>query len=326
MAVLKLECPATNKDRGVRVADLRENVAGWIYSEPLKRLIDIFGGTAPTGLGFYDYITWVNEFAEIWNYRGRQNGSKERWAVEDDEIVMKNSEAILQIAEELGLMGVEEPTEVPDYVLPLGGARLTNYARPQLARKVLDAQNNSPAQIVALTGKRPINEIEREYLADYAPDAVTEYDAMCGGIEKAFGLEGSGYLETSYYTSNINMQWSIRNYEKKYSESDVVVLAAPSTDEGRRANSYDTFKFFLEKFHVAEGQKVLLVTSGIYVPFQLMKFIPIALERNIYVDCVGLNNAKAGVAFSKPSNYCQEIKAAINAIKVLADLYWREER
>ena len=81
--------------------------------------------------------------------------------------------------------------------------------------------------------------------------------------------------------------------------------------------------FFLEKFNITEGNKILLVTSGIYAPFQLLKFMPIALEKNIYVDCVGLNNKRPGSAFNKPANYCQEIKATINAIKMLTDLYWQ---
>ena len=59
------------------------------------------------------------------------------------------------------------------------------------------------------------------------------------------------------------------------------------------------------------------------MPFQLARFLPIAIEKNIFVDCVGLSNAQGGVAFSKAANYCQEIKATINAIKVLADLYWK---
>lgn len=79
----------------------------------------------------------------------------------------------------------------------------------------------------------------------------------------------------------------------------------------------------MRKFSVVEGNRILLVTSDIYAPVQLLKFIPIALERNIYVDCVGVNGNMMGNSFNKPSNYCQEIKATINVIKAVADLYWK---
>ncbi len=320
---LKIECPAINKDVDSRKRDLKESIKDWIYSNALVKLIEVFGGNIPKNMEFYEYVSYINDFAEIWDYRKNQNVSGERWTVKDNDMVLKNVDIILHSAEKLGLMGLEEPTVIPDYILPLGGARLTNYTRPQLAKSIIDANSDMNIQVVALTGKRPINEIELEYLADYAPNASTEYDAMCGGIEKVFGLEMEDYVETNFVTSNLNMQWSIRNYDKKYINSNIVVLAAPSTDESRRSNSYDTFKFFLERFNIIEGNKVLLVTSGIYAPFQLLKFMPIALEKNIYVDCVGLNNKRPGSAFNKPANYCQEIKSTINAIKMLTDLYWQ---
>ena len=67
-----------------------------------------------------------------------------------------------------------------------------------------------------------------------------------------------------------------------------------------------------------------MVTSCIYVPFQLLRFMDLAIEKGFYVDCVGmLNDDKKGTAFSHISNYCQETKAAINAIKTLADKWLR---
>ena len=46
----------------------------------------------------------------------------------------------------------------------------------------------------------------------------------------------------------------------------------------------------------------------------------LAIEKGFYVDCVGMpNDNKKGTAFSQITNYCQETKAAINAIKSLSD-------
>ena len=66
---------------------------------------------------------------------------------------------------------------------------------------------------------------------------------------------------------------------------------------------------------------MLLVTSCIYVPFQFLKFMSIALDKDLYIDCVGVSSSQPGVQFSKTSNYLQETKATIDAMKMLADKY-----
>ena len=40
-----------------------------------------------------------------------------------------------------------------------------------------------------------------------------------------------------------------------------------------------TFEFFMKKFRVHEKAKILLITSCIYVPFQLMKFMELAIKK-----------------------------------------------
>ena len=206
----------------------------------------------------------------------------------------------------------------------MGGARLSNLARPEKARAVIDEKEIKGKTVIALSGTRPINEVERPFLEDYAPDAATEFDAISSGMEKAFSLKDTQFREEYHKDENINLEWALRTYEEKYAENTLISLAAPSSDPIRRANSRDTFEFFLEKFHVSKGDRVLLVTSCIYVPFQLLRFMDLAIEKGFYVDCVGmLNDDKKGTAFSHISNYCQETKAAINAIKTLADKWLR---
>ena len=64
------------------------------------------------------------------------------------------------------------------------------------------------------------------------------------------------------------------------------------------------------------------MTSCIYVPFQILRFMDLAIEKGFYVDCVGMpNDDRQGTSFSRITNYCQETKAAINAVKSIADLW-----
>ena len=173
---------------------------------------------------------------------------------------------------------------------------------------------------MALTGMRPINDIEKESLETYAPFAKTEYEAICCGIEKAFNLSKGLYSETLHSNDNINMAWAERVYD--CDKRMISVLSAPSSDPDRRANSMDTFEFFLKRYEQKEGAKLLLVTSAIYVPFQLMKFTDLALEKGLYVDCIGNRSYDHSPTVLNTASYLQELKATINAINVLAEKFF----
>ena len=286
-----------------------------------KRLVALYGGAPMEGLSLGEYIRWLNEFVHLWDFRKMQANGGERWLVENDEKCEQHKDLILHHAHLLGMTDAEIPGEAPDYILPLGGARLANLARAQGAREMADRFSAERFSVVALTGKRPLNEVELPYTAAYAPDAENEYEAMNKGLECAFELSEDEYLETNYITRNCNIQWSKREYHVCNRNYKVWSLAAPSSVPERRADSFDTFRFFIDQFKVQENQRLLLVTSCIYAPFQLLKFIPISFEKKIETDCYGVSPAVAGSQFSKPSNYLQEMKGVVNAIYHLYTLY-----
>ena len=113
----------------------------------------------------------------------------------------------------------------------------------------------------------------------------------------------------------------MRKYKERYKESCFYVLAAPSSDPARRANSLDTFKYFLKRFSINSDDTILLTTSCIYVPFQLLKFMELAIETGAVVDCIGVNTSISQSSFVKPIHYLQEIKSTINAIYTLSNIY-----
>ena len=319
--VARIRCPQAGESREKRLEALFADIDGWVYSEALTGLVRLFGGEIPNDLGLKEYIGWLNDFVVIWDYRKRQSDGGERWQIDDDARAEQLKGDILEAASDLGLIEPEVPICPPDYILPLGGARLSNLARAEHSLKMAEMFMEQPFSIVALTGKRPIDAIEIEYVSTYASDVKTEYEAMNVALEKTFALQKGEYLETSFITDNCNQQWAIREYAERYRGHKIYSLAAPSSDPSRRANSLDTFNFFMQRFNVRKPQRLLLVTSCIYVPFQLLKFVPISIERDIVVDCVGVPATVRGSQFSKPSNYLQEIKGTVNAIKHIADIY-----
>lgn len=316
-------CPDLNKRKDERISNLLNNTLAWSKSEYMIKLISTFGGNVKEYISQdKTYIEWLYEFVNTWDYRKKQSNGGERWTVYDDNFVTENEILIMEAAESLGMISRLSPGFEPDYILPLGGARRTNLERPQMAKKIIDKNIWKNKEVIALAGMRPISEIEKPYIKEYAPGALTEYEAICKGLEMSFDIADDGFMEQTKTEGAINSQSIVRKYNRKYNGTTVFSLAAPSSEpDKRRANSYDTFMHFLDKFNVSKGSKILLVTSSIYVPFQLLKFMGLAIEHELMVDCIGTENMATTNNFSRPSNYLQEIKSTVDAIYSLWNKY-----
>lgn len=325
--VIRIKCPSSKIKKQERIDQLYGNLKEWIYSDALNDLLVLYNVTINEHLDFKEYVKELQAAAsESWDFRRKkakkENSAEpiERWLVEDEQFVLDHQKTILENARKLGLIDITDPLFVPDYICPLGGARLANLYRCLAAQSVIDENGWKNKKIVALSGTRPISEIELPYLEQYAKDASTEYDAICKGLEHAFALDD--YQEKRIVSKNVNSCAAIREYKKKYHGSMVYSVAAPSSaPDTRRANSVDTFKYFLDQFNVNRNEKILLTTSCIYQPFQLLRFIMLGLEHDFEVDCIGVGANIDGTSFSKPSNYLQEIKATIDAVKNFCDKY-----
>lgn len=308
----KLLCPNANLNCLDRKNALNSIITKWIHSEELYTLIKVFGGEnlLSTEDTLPDFIDKLNQFVEQWDFRKKQVQGGERWGIYNEEIISQHEQLILKCAEGLGMVSVIEPQIVPDYILPLGGARMTNLNRPKMAKYIIDQYNWHNKIIVALSGNRAISSSEKLYINTYAPIAKSEYDAINMGLENTFNIKK--YSEIKVDNANSNLIAYNRTYLEEYKECKIYSLAAPSENATKRANSLDTFNYFMKTFHIEPYAKLLLVTSSIYVPYQLMKFIPIAMQYNIEVDIIG-SDVIGGVP-QRAVNYLQEIKSTINAI------------
>lgn len=318
METVTLKCPSSALKKQDRIQQLKTNCKEWIYCEPISILIDLFDNENSMknfGEDFESDLKKIQVFSQRWDFRK----GKERWDVQDDLFAEKNKNEIRNISLRLDLTNHVNPSLDPNFILPLGGARRANYVRPLMASKIIDDQKWCNRTIVALSGTRPIKDIEKPYIKEYAKGAETEYEAICYGMEKAFSV--NQYSEKKNRSECINSQSAIRRYEGCSNNNNLFCLAAPSSEPKiRRANSYDTFNYFLEKFNVRKGDALLLVTSCIYVPFQLLKFMDLAIENDFDVDCIGADPVD-NYSLSNTSNYLQEIKGTIDAICMLMDKY-----
>lgn len=313
-----ITCPEWNPSKEERLRNLFFSISEWVYSDALKELIEIFDGESMLAelCGNFTYdIEKIHDFVKRWDYRQ----GRERWEIKNEPVVQTNEKIILEKASELGLRNSTVSVKEPDFILPLGGARMSNYVRTKMARSVIDENNWSHKQIIALSTDRKIQPVEKEFTDRYAPCAQTEYDAICKGLEKSFDVVD--YEEKIIFNQGESNFSAVRMYLKSYNDSHIYAVSAPSSDpKRRRANSLDTFNFFIDEFNVDAQQRILLITNDIYVPFQLLKFADLAIEGSYEVECIGSDRFQQPKLI-KASSYLQEIKATIDVIKDLNDKY-----
>ena len=330
---INITCPNTTLSKGERIKWIVDReFRGWITSPKLIKIINAFEPhyVINDSDSTVELISNLKSFVqENWDYRSKQKeattkeGEAARWLLKSEKIIDDNKEIIIECAKELGLIGKENTSlEKVSYLLPLGGARMSNLRRPELAKKIIENKALEGIKIVALSGMRPIADSERVgYIDTYAPNANNEFEAISTGLEIAFdGLED--FEEEKYITENANSNYVIREYNKKYKGNTVYSIAAPSSEpEKRRANSADCFNFFFEKFDIPKGAELLNCTSQIYCTYQQVRALFYAIKYDVIFDTIGfpfaLNNPvneENNNQLSQPVNYLQEIKATVDAM------------
>lgn len=307
------------------ISDINAHIYHWLYSDQLTNIIQTFKGDLPDTDSILERADWLLKFSDCWDYRtiqknahDQKTGEHARWQIDSTNISEEQKSAVNDGIHALGLIDIQTPIENNfDYIIALGGARFSCLYRTKYVHELLSRQKISAKSVVLLSGMRPILESERSSTDTYAPDARTEYDLINAGAKHAFGLL-QNFKEEIYHNENPNKSWAVRAYDFLPDTPPIFSISAPSTEsEKRRANSADTYKFFIEKLNVKQGSKLLLVTSQIYVPYQQIEAIrTLAIPYNLYIETVGFPVEWAGQqqGMMEPANYLQEIRSTIQAI------------
>lgn len=336
MEKIRIICPDSHLNKKERIEYIIEEFEKWIFDPLFVELINQFGGNMDLTLSTIEKIKWLKkDFVDVWDYRKHQKnaitkeGESARWLLKNNQQVSNNKELIYSVAERLGLIGNDTSLfDNPDYYLPLGGARMSNLRRCQIAKNEMKRINSS-AKVVALAGMRPINESERKgYIDTYAPNALTEYDAIVEGMKNTFSpliLVEEEHIKSD----NPNLSYDIKHFENLTEKlSEFYTVAAPSTAPDRRANSADCFKFFFEKFAVPKYSRLVNCTSQIYCSYQQVRALFFAIDYEVEFDTIGfpyiLNSVNADEysnQLSEPVNYLQEMKGTIDAMYDFIECY-----
>lgn len=304
------------------VDSVLKKIEEWIFAPEFTVLLQSFGKTEIQGNSLKNQISDLVEFSSIWDFRGKQrknvsgNTENARWTIEDCGFSGQQQENITEAANKLGLIGCTKPSKKEyDYIIVLGGARMSCLFRMKHAKQICDLYGVKTDSIVGLAGMREVMDSERNATDTYAREAKTEFDLMRAALSHVFGEIVLDEKEKCM-NQNLNSSWAKEVYQIQ--DMRLILLAAPSGEpQKRRANTADTFAFFMERMHVENKRDILLVTSQIYVPYQQLEAIRmLGLPYGHLVETIGFPNEwSAGLqGLQRPENYLQEIRSVLQSM------------
>jgi hypothetical protein len=302
---------------------LIESVATWLSNEPFRALVTLYQGPPPIGPSpsatvLLSYLNDLESFSILWDFR---NG-KERNLSESVELAGDHEELVQSAARALGMVRSPDPSDGEyDFAIVLGGLVRGCILRPQLIGNLVN-DGLRVNHITAVGAFRPLagNEFDLA-TASGIGSVLTEFDAMDAGMRRSLNLS-EVVEEQEHNDANPNASWLIRRYRYE-SEKTVDVVAAPSSDLTRRANTPDAYSFWGTKLCEAKvGSRVLLVTTAIYRPYHHVDAIRLlALPYGVSVETVGVDDRIVSpVALEKTfkaSDYLQELRSMIRSLQML---------
>jgi len=282
-------------------ADVREFIAEWIETPALRKLVELEGGSWPSG-GLKERVEALHRFSERWDFRG----GVERLEIDTSEGAPE-TEQILAAGAELGLTLAEPPrNESYDHALVLGGTVLASIYRLRRLYELRDSGTGMD-HIAVLTALREVSDAELELVAERAEIAGlakgvrTEFDAMTA----ATAAFGHGQAEVEHKPNrNPHLASALARV------GDALVLAAPSGDPGRRANTRDNYDVYSRQ--IEPGASILIVTSSIYLPYQFFIALQaLGWEQPRQIEAVGFPPEWMAGVLTGPLNVLQEIRSAL---------------
>ncbi len=249
--------------------------------------------------------------ARYWDFRK----GAERQAVDWNDEVLDQEDSdqwnsVFDAANELGLVQNTEPrNKHPKTLAILGGANKAPLDRLTYGLSVVDDFD----QIVYLGSSRIVSDAESAKVAEYAPEAQTEFDLGSGAFEKVLAAK----LVSEYTIERNGDTWGTRVYEFERNgvKKTGFVLSTPQTIGDRRATTYDNYKFFADRAELSDDPEhtVVSVTTGFYVAGQHLPAVQeLTLPYGVKVETVGHSAEYSGMV-RKPSQLLQETKSAIDA-------------
>jgi hypothetical protein len=288
-------------------------IDSWASSEAMTRLVAAFGGT-PAGSGS-DLLSYLEDFsAQHWDFRA----GAERNLSAAPHFSSAQVTEVERASRALGLASDDAPSRRRyDTVLMTGGMVRAGIVKPRFVRDLLRGGLDATS-VVFVGAFRPFAGDEAPTAAKLGVSGANEVDAMVAGMRAAFGPLGKPEVVESVADSPF-LSWRQLSWQR--GEVTLRVVAAPSSDSSRRANTADTFRFWAEHHSIRE-QSVLVVTTPIYVPYQGAVAVDVlGLGHGLMVETVAVSEAASDLGELsqefRTEHKLQELRSAIRAIRSL---------
>lgn len=312
--------------------DLHADLARWIASPPLAALVSEFGGdsadlTAPHRT-LADRFALLDSFTDRWDTRVDPvtGAQRERNEADELELTAQQQDLVLAAADAFGMRKVHPPQHTDyDHVFMLGGLIRACFNRPAYAAHLIRVGAVRTKSVVALGGHRAFRGDEPALAAAAGhPDLAEEYEALDRGTRLAFGLAEPTHVEGEE-SELVGGRWSVRHYAGEQGVQIIVAAAPSSLPSQRRADTADTYAWFATTLaHLSAGQRVLAVTSPIYVNQQHAAAIRrLGVPYSVEVETIGNDPALVPPALDQPfsqTKYLMEIRSTVRAFRALLDL------
>lgn len=285
-------------------ADVRDAALNWLTSEALAAVAMSLGGplirAVPQDLAAF--LRWSAGILD--NRRGTERHQAVRTRFPPGEAA-----ALIDGAGRLGMLRTASPALLSyDATVILGGTVTGNLLRVSLAAD-LKREGVTPGQIVALAAHRPLTATEIA-AAVHPVEETTEWQHLFGVVCDAFGAapaRAQGDRRQDFQTA-IDLSADMPG------GPPLRLLAAPTSDPARRANTADAVMFLAQRIPAGQRRRLLVITSAIYVPYQFLVVAPGLLANGpSYVEMIGTPTATDGDPNLTAQRIGQEIHAAVSA-------------
>lgn len=310
---------------------LLAEITAWVRSAPLQSLVSHFGGALPVD-GLAAQLAYLDEFtASAWNFRRRVgDGPKERNQVDADAVSGPDEDLVMAAADALGLVRPRRPSYRDyDHVLMLGGLVRANLWRTAYAAHLLN-HGVSAGNVAAISAYRDLAPNDADPSADEfklleafgLPRRQYEWEVMEDCLRRAFRLPEFTVERESDPSAQEGQRFRVASATSDGQRVSLIV--APALDHDGRANTADGYRYWAEQVqHVKPGDRILAVTTCIYVPYQHAVALGyLALPFGCRVDTVGIDFSAIGDDPNpqrfRGAHYLLEIRSAVLAYRRLA--------
>lgn len=277
--------------------------------------------------------------ATVFNFRTRDGSSyRERSQAVTADFSTETRDRVLELTTGLGLVTETRPRYTSyEKTLVLGGGYRSPLLRARYAAQ-LQADGVELGEISFLGSPRFLIEEppERPVTEQYAPAATDEFGLMLGAVRAEFGLAATevtflcGCRSTDYECPN----WRLRGAngadrtppeftherQAKLADDGRIIGSVLSASTGRppyRPDTSDTLGLWARCAQPRQGQRVLVVTTQVFVPFQTFDGLRrLYLPFGVDIDTVGIG-ARWGDRPQTAENLLQETLSAIRSARRL---------